>query len=233
MLKIAGFIKTSLLDYPQKIASVIFLAGCNFTCPFCHNPELVKREETTVTRKQILWTEIKDYLQVAYPKLIDGVCISGGEPTLEPKMLKDLIERLKTIGLLVKLDTNGSHPDLLNQLPLDYLALDLKTSLERYSELTPLSNIAAKIKASLQYLQNKAAYDYEFRTTLVPGIVGTREIEAIGQLIAGSKAPWILQHYRNKQVLALDYQTISPYTHQETQQLVKCAQQYVPEVFLR
>ena len=127
-----GFLKHSLVDYPGEVCSVVFMAGCNFHCPYCHNADLA----TTIETAGWALNEIVDYL-VEAKSLITAVCISGGEPTLYPETLTFLVNIFKKLGFKVKVDTNGSHPEQIQSLndSVDYFAMDLKTSLERYSEV--------------------------------------------------------------------------------------------------
>lgn len=134
MLLIGGFQKSSLIDYPEKISAIVFTQGCNFRCPYCHNPELIteKREEERGKRKQIL-----DFLKSRIGKL-DGVVITGGEPTLHED-LPQFIKEIKNLGFAVKLDTNGTNPDMLKNLiyekMIDYVAMDIKAPIDKYSEI--------------------------------------------------------------------------------------------------
>jgi len=166
MLKRYGFLANSLSDYPGEVCSVVFIPGCNFHCPYCQNKTLAD----DVKRDGLELPAIEAYLQKAR-KVISGVCISGGEPTVYPSDLTLLIECFKRLGLKVKVDTNGSHPEVVQAIsPLvDYIAMDLKTSLDRYPQLVEpaeQSNLVANIKASMQELLRRAPGTYEFRTTL-------------------------------------------------------------------
>ncbi|MDD4013985.1 MAG: anaerobic ribonucleoside-triphosphate reductase activating protein, partial [Candidatus Omnitrophica bacterium] len=163
---IAGTQKLSLVDYPGHLAAVIFTAGCNFRCGYCHNPGLVLFDgrETIAT---------EDFLSELSRRrnMIEGVVISGGEPTLFPD-LPEFAESLKEMGFLVKLDTNGSDPDMvfrmLRDRVIDYVAMDVKTSLSRYEEVTGVKGIAPLIEESIRWIM-LSCVPYEFRTTCVPG----------------------------------------------------------------
>lgn len=164
-MQIGEFQKTTLIDFPGKIACSIFLAGCNFKCGYCHNPELVYNFESNYSEKEIL-----NFLENR-KKYLDGICIGGGEPTLQPE-LKGFIKKIKDLGFLVKLDTNGTNSKLLNELKkeklVDYVAMDVKGSLDLYCSITgeeylnPRDDILKGISATSQFP------DYEFRTTIVP-----------------------------------------------------------------
>ncbi len=164
-MNITGLQKMTLLDYPGKVACTVFLHGCNFRCPFCHNSGLLAGlEEPLMTREEFL-----TFLS-RRKGLLDAVCISGGEPTLAPD-LADLLAKIHDLGFLTKLDTNGSRPEVLKKLVnaglLDYVAMDVKNSPRRYGETTGLQNPnLEKIEESLRFLLS-GAVDYELRTTVV------------------------------------------------------------------
>lgn len=226
-MRIGGFQRNTLVDYPGLIASTIFLPGCNFHCGYCHNPGLVHGE-----CDQISVDEILEYLEKASKKIIDGVCITGGEPTLYAAEVRELISKLKNLGLKVKLDTNGSNPDVLKSLDVDYVAMDLKTSVHRYGELSRLPQVESKIQESIEYLVGQDKFQYEFRTTLAPNLVGVEEIESLGQQIVGAPK-WNLQKYRNQVTLDPKYSNIAPYSDDEHQELLQVAKKFVPYSKLR
>ena len=179
-----GFDKLSLLDYEEKTACVLFSKHCNFRCPFCHNGLTVLESEETTK-----WEEIKSYL-IKRKGLIDAVVVSGGEPTL----LDDLYEKIKEIkelGYLVKLDTNGTNPEMLKKLVndglVDYVAMDIKNSKTKYRETVGTTKIDfEKIEESIKFLR-KTPVNYEFRTTLVSEFHDEQSIKELGELIKGSK----------------------------------------------
>ena len=182
---IKGIQKTTLLDYPEKIASIIFLAGCNFRCPYCQNPSLVNGYEglPTIPERAVL-EFLRDRL-----KWLDGVCITGGEPTLHEDLSR-FISKVKKEGLLVKLDTNGSNPGMLEGLLgeglLDYIAMDIKAPIQRYAEVVKTKVNLNKIQRSVEMIC-KSGLDYEFRTTVVPGLLGEEDIAEITSWLKGSK----------------------------------------------
>ena len=164
-MKIAGLQKMTLLDYPGKVACTVFLPGCNFRCPFCHNYELLGSDAPTLMDDR----ELLSFLQKR-KGLLDGVCISGGEPTLQPA-LPELLKEIKAMGFSVKLDTNGYRPQVLRQVVeaglVDYVAMDIKNSPSAYSATTGLTNLSiAPIEESIRFLAS-GAVDHEFRTTVV------------------------------------------------------------------
>lgn len=198
-MRIAGFEKFTLLDYPGKMVAVVFTPGCVFRCPFCHNPELIEPHDETSKR---LFLENKEeeffaFLERRKGKL-DGVCITGGEPTLH-KDLETFILRVKDMGFLVKLDTNGLFPHIVERILdgglVDYWAMDIKHTKEKYFLATGKEIHIDSIKRSVELLM-KRAKDYEFRTTVVPGIHTEKDFEAIGSWIAGASAYYI-QEFRD------------------------------------
>ncbi len=165
---IGGFQKSSLIDYKGRIAAVVFLQGCNFLCPYCHNPELVFPKVFGLFRED----EIISFLKTRINKL-DGVVISGGEPTLHKK-LPEFIEKIKELDFEIKLDTNGTNPDMIEQLVhenlIDYIAMDIKTSFDDYEKVVKKEVDINKIKKSFDFIINSNV-DYEFRTTITSGLI--------------------------------------------------------------
>ncbi len=182
---IKGFTKVSMLDYPGKIAAVIFTGGCNFRCGFCHNPELVNNDPRLTPFEEDYVLGVLEEKK----KWIDGVCITGGEPTLE-KDMPQLIKKIKDLGLLVKFDTNGTNPVMLKQLIdeklVDYVAMDIKTSKEKYEQACEVKVNMDNIEKSIGIIM-ASDVEYEFRTTAVPGIVDKNDIEQISEWIKGAK----------------------------------------------
>lgn len=176
-----GLQKVTLLDYPGKVASTIFTAGCNMRCPYCHNAELIP---TTPPDNFLTKDEIFSYLNKR-KNVLGGVCITGGEPLLNPH-LADLIQEIQDLGLLVKLDTNGTLPQLLKQVKPDYIAMDIKTSPSKYHEILKApKDSEEKIKESISYILN-SGIDHEFRTTTHPDIITEEDFKEIAGLIKGT-----------------------------------------------
>ncbi len=169
---IAGFQPLSLLDYPSKSSSIVFTQGCPFRCPYCHNPELIStRPQTSIAEESVL-----TYLQ-KHTQMLDGVCITGGEPTIQVG-LRAFIERVRDLGLLVKLDTNGIHPKCIREFIadklVDYFAMDLKAPWEKYRDVVRVGgignvNTAIQCRETLDIIQTSGV-DHEFRTTICPGV---------------------------------------------------------------
>lgn len=191
-MNIKGFTKTTLLDYEGHIASTIFTGGCNFNCPFCHNGNLVLGHDGLVTlpAEQVLAHIYKRR------KMVKAICISGGEPTLQKDLL-DFLDMIKGYGLLVKLDTNGTHPKIIREAYsrglVDYIAMDIKNSQEKYQETCDGPVNMDAIRRSVDYIQS-CGIDYEFRTTVVKEFHAHKDMLAIGQWLAGSKR-YYLQSY--------------------------------------
>jgi len=227
---IGGLQKVSLVDFPGRICATLFLQGCNFRCPFCHNPELVNPE---LFRPPIPEQEVWEFLERRVGKL-DGVAISGGEPTMH-KDLPDAMRRIKSMGLLVKLDTNGSHPDMLEQIIrlryVDYIAMDLKAPLERYPELTGAAVDVAAIEQSIRLIR-QAPVAYEFRTTVMRSLLAPDDILAIGRLIEGSRRS-ALQRFVPSQHVAAGFSAGTTYAPHELEALRAALQNNVEECIIR
>jgi pyruvate formate lyase activating enzyme len=199
---ISGQQKLTLIDFPGHLATTIFTSGCNFRCPFCHNPELVlgKIKKTSAFESKSEADFFK-FLSERKGK-IDGVCITGGEPTLQPDLV-DFIKKIKAHNFFVKLDTNGTRPDVLKHLLdfklLDFVAMDIKNSPERYSETVGVKVNIEKIKTSVELIKN-SLIDYEFRTTVVPGIHNYADFLVIAKWLSGARA-YYLQEYREAVIL--------------------------------
>ncbi len=198
MMEIHGFNKTTLLDYPEHVAATVFTGGCNFRCPFCQNGGLVLQptEQPKVPEEEVFAHLMKRQ------GILEGLCITGGEPTLQPG-LEEFIRKVKTLGYAVKLDTNGYRPETLRHLLeeglLDYVAMDVKASKRKYTYMTGMSECGLgfeleKIEESVELLKS-CGIPYEFRTTAVKGMHSVEEFEEIGKWLAGSRA-YYLQNYQ-------------------------------------
>jgi pyruvate formate lyase activating enzyme len=194
-----GVQKNSLIDYPGKISCVLFVSGCNFKCPYCHNPDLANGEagkKPPIEEKKIFnfLKERKGFL--------DGVVLSGGEPTLQ-KDIFTFFRKLKAMGYPVKLDTNGSRPDILKPLIeeglLDYVAMDVKSNPVKYNPFITVDAVTDRILSSIQMIM-ESNIDYEFRTTCVKPIVDEQTIKDIARTIKGARL-FALQRFNNREVL--------------------------------
>lgn len=208
-MNIRGLFKTSLVDYPGRVSAVIFTGGCNLRCGYCHNPDLAANSDKL---EKIDDEEVFSFLNKRRG-LLDGVTVSGGEPTLD-KGLFDFLRRVKGMGFLVKLDTNGFSPSVvercISEALLDYIAVDLKTSPAKYSMLTNRDVDFKQIVATLDIIRSSGT-DYETRTTCVPGFVTIEDIKLIGEA-AGRVKNWYLQQFVNTHALIdPEAEKLSPY----------------------
>ncbi len=194
---ICGYEKFSMVDYDEKIACTVFTGGCNFRCPFCHNSALI---EGNVQAQAIDHAEIFEYLGKR-KGLVDAVCVTGGEPTLQPDLC-DFLSRIRDMGYLTKLDTNGYRPDVLERVLanglVDYVAMDIKNSLEKYALATGLEKVDGKrITDSIELLKNSGV-DYEFRTTLIKEFHTDEDMKSVADLINGAPR-YFLQKYNDNE----------------------------------
>ena len=192
-MRIGGFQKFSLIDYPNKISCIVFTQGCNFRCPWCHNPELVYPEFFTTSLKE---EAIFDFLRRRKGKL-EAVVITGGEPTIQPD-LAEFIEKIKKMDYFVKLDTNGSSPHILKELIksklIDYIAMDIKAPPEKYSLLIGRDIDISLIFESIKIIEN-SSLEYEFRTTSVPSLLSEDDILRIKNMVNDEKR-YRIQRFR-------------------------------------
>ena len=216
-MQIKGFQKTTFIDYPNKVASLVFTGGCNFRCPFCHNGGLVLNPNKYPT---ILPETVYQHLEKR-KGVIEGLVITGGEPTLMPG-LKAFIKSVKALDIAVKLDTNGSRPellkDLINENLVDYFAMDIKHTCDKYDLATGPSKVDMnKIKASIDMIMSSHV-DYEFRTTVIKGMHSQADILGMTQLISGAKN-YILQQYVKTEGELMP-NTFRSFTSQELQDMI-------------
>jgi len=211
-MEIGGLEKSTLIDYPGRVACTVFLVGCNFRCPFCYSSELVLPEKI-LRQPKISGKEFFDFLRER-KGLLDGVVLCGGEPTLQ-KDLPDFIKRIKDLGYLVKLDTNGSNPEMLELLIdkklIDYVAMDIKAPMEnqKYDRAAGVKVNLEKIKKSVEMIKN-SGIDYEFRTTVIPGIHTREDIIQIAKDIGPAKK-YYLQNFRPEKTIDSKFEKIKPY----------------------
>lgn len=203
-MHLGGFQRLTLIDYPGRIATTVFTVGCSFRCPFCHNPELVLGSSTDLAIQKTTEKEFFDFLKTRKEKL-EGVCITGGEPTIQPDIV-NFIKKIRRMGFLVKLDTNGSRPDVLRKIisekMVDFIAMDIKNQLKRYSETTGTKVDEERIRLSVDMIMH-SRIPYEFRTTAVPGIHTQKDFLEIARWIKGAPA-YYLQEYREMRILDPD-----------------------------
>lgn len=207
MLDYLGLQKTTLIDFPGEVAATVFTRGCNMRCPYCHNPELVIPQ----SKPEGLYAldEVKAYLKKR-KKQLGGVCITGGEPLIHAD-LPEFIDFIHNLGLKVKLDTNGSFPEKLAALKPDYVAMDIKTAPPKYPLMgyTGKADIVENIISSIRWIIESGTA-HEFRTTVVPGIVGVEDIRGICKLIEGASR-YVLAGFRPGLTLNPEYRNKIPY----------------------
>ena len=206
-MKIGGFQKTSLLDYPDRISAIVWTSGCNFRCPFCYNKNLALGTAELFPQDEIL-----SFLSKR-KALLEGVVISGGEPLLHDDLI-DFIKKIKDLRLLVKIDTNGAFPEqlseLLEQQLVDYVAMDVKAPKKKYPELTGVDIDLSNIEASIDLLKTKAPA-YEFKTTFIPGLLTKEDIIEIAQWLKGADTYFLQQFKIKTPLLSPTLETILPY----------------------
>jgi pyruvate formate lyase activating enzyme len=232
-VNLRGFIETSFLDWDGKVSAVVFVPGCNFACPFCSNWLLVHEPDSL---PEVKLENIEHFLGERRD-FIDGVVITGGEPTIHP-WLPELIKRFKALGMLFKLDTNGTNPEMLERLVtrdprlVDYIAMDIKAPLDgKYEAATGAKVDLEKIKASIKLIM-ASGIDYEFRTTVTPNLLGLPEIGAIARSIAGAKK-YALQQFVPSHSLIKEMQALDPHPKETLQQMAELAKKYVPNTIVR
>lgn len=228
-MRIQGLQKLTLLDYPEHVACTVFTAGCNFRCPFCHNASLVVDipEESEITEDDFF-----DFLKKRVG-VLDGVCVSGGEPLLQPD-IESFLRKIKELGYAVKLDTNGSFPEKLKQLVekglVDYVAMDIKNSKETYAITCGLQTLdVVSIEKSVAYLK-EGHVPYEFRTTVVKNYHFKENFEMIGQWLNGAEK-YFLQNFVDSGDLI--NKKMQGCTEEEMKELLEMVKQYVPGAKLR
>lgn len=232
MVAIKGFVKNSLIEWEGNIVSIVFLSQCNLRCHYCHSPHLVKNpcELETIPVDDVLEnvSNNKDWL--------DGIVISGGEPTLQ-KGLDKFIKLFRDIGLKIKLDTNGTNPDILEKLfdegLIDYFAMDIKAPLEKdkYDEVIGIDFDIEKIKKSVKLIM-ESGVDYEFRTTVCPTYLGKSDIEDIAKVIKGAER-YIIQPFRPNICLNEKLLDVSPYPLDILEEFAAIADKYVKRCWVR
>ncbi len=238
--KIGALIKTSLVDFPGRVSAALFLQGCNLRCPYCYNVELVTGKPEDY--EAVSFTQIIGHLKKR-AAVLSGFVLSGGEPLLSP-YLPRLISHARSLGYAVKLDTNGLMYERLeriigdNELCPDYIALDIKTAPERYALLggahSPAGQTSAqsKIKKACEILSSFPNNKREFRTVLAPPLVSKTDIESIAKILPKDTS-WYFARFRNENCLDPSYNSITPYTEEQIQELVSYAKTLIPGAVLR
>ncbi|MEK7189033.1 MAG: anaerobic ribonucleoside-triphosphate reductase activating protein [Patescibacteria group bacterium] len=227
-MMIGGLQKSTLIDYPGKISAIVFTAGCNLNCGYCHNPEL--RQYSPRSSEE----EVLSFLRKRANQL-DAVTITGGEPTVQPD-LPAFAAKLKGLGFLVKLDTQGTNPqmvrDMVHRGLVDYIAMDLKAPLERYAEVTNSFVDQDAIRESISLIMAEAP-DYEFRTTIVAEQLGVGDIEEIGKLIQGAKRHYAQGFVASKSLNDPAFLSRRAPGPEEMEEMRRIMSAYVREAFIR
>ena len=226
-MKIVGLQKLTLLDFPRHVSCTVFIGKCNFKCPFCYNSSLISEDYDDYISEEFLFSFLEKRKGI-----LDGVAITGGEPLLH-KEVKDLIIKIKRLGFLVKLDTNGSNPNLLQELIdenlVDYVAMDMKNSYAKYHLTTGVKIDVKTIQKSVEILlKNKV--DYEFRTTVSKPLHNLEDFKQIGEQIKGAKR-YFIQNYQYQDSV-LD-KSLQPLSKEELDQVIEIVKVNVESVSLR
>lgn len=248
-MKLGGLQKFSLLDYPGKVSAIVFTQGCNFRCHYCYNPMLV----WPLWQGKVIYPhqgadtpgedhkghplkegDLFDFLKKRKGKL-DAVVITGGEPTIQ-KNLPKFLAKIKAFGFLIKLDTNGSNPEMLKKIVeknlVDYIAMDLKTSFPNYEAVCAIKLDLDILKKSIKIIR-ESGIAYEFRTTLIPELVKKEDIESLGKEISGAGV-WYLQQFKNASPLVNErFQGKLAYKEEEAEEMRKIALKYVKKCEIR
>jgi pyruvate formate lyase activating enzyme len=227
VVEIKGIEKFSSRDFPGHISSTVFLGGCTFRCPYCHNADLVLRPESIQTMPVDIFLSYLD----GRKGWLEAVCLSGGEPLLHED-IEDIIRVVRERGLLVKLDTNGSFPERLEGLLtaglLDWVAMDVKAPLERYREVTRSNVDVESIVRSADVLRNSGVR-YTFRTTVVPGLVGKEDVVKIGEWLNGA-ANYLIQQFAPQTTIDPAFLEVKPFSRAELEDIVAAAKPYFQDV---
>lgn len=219
---IKGLQKLTLIDYPDKVACTIFTFGCNFRCGFCHNPELIVDDGRPDLKRE----DIIKFLEER-EGLLDAVCITGGEPTIN-KDLPDFISKIKSMGFLVKLDTNGSNPkmieELINKKLVDYIAMDIKGPIEIYDEIAEVKVNKEDVKKSVEIIKNRVK-NYEFRITVVPTVFKEEHVKMIVEWLGDVRAFYI-QNFGNEKNLDEKFKKVEPYRKEQLKKIHNMFKKY-------
>lgn len=229
-MKIKGMIEASFLDWDGKIVTTLFVPKCNFRCPYCQNWELIEHPENF---EEVDFERIKKFL-LGHKGFIDGVCVTGGEPTIYED-LPEFIKKIRDMGFLVKLDTNGSKPGMIKKLIdeklVDYIAMDMKASFEKYDTACGVKVDVESIKRSIEIIMN-SKIEYEFRTTAVPDITDESDIENIADSVKGAKK-YVLQQFIPKNAMDEKLRNVTPYEKDVFEKMMEKAKKYVKNAMMR
>ena len=221
-MKIGGFQKISLLDFPDNLSAIIWTVGCNFRCPFCYNKDLVLGNIENIPEKEIF-----DFLKKR-KKMLDGLVLSGGEPLMQKDII-DFAEKVKKLGYLIKIDTNGTFPEKLKELIdkklVDYIAMDIKAPKEKYNTLIGVKTDIKKIEKSIKLIKNSSV-DYEFKTTFAPMLLEKSDIINIGKWLNKSKRFYLQQFKNDVDLISEELQKTFPHPEEKLIDTLKHIKQY-------
>lgn len=229
-MKLGGLQETSLLDYPRKICAIVWTVGCNFHCPFCYNKNMVYGNTDMLAVDHVL-----SFLDDRIGKL-DALSITGGEPLIHED-LGNFIQHVKDRGFLVKVDTNGSFPDrldvLLDKNLIDYVSMDVKAPVEKYNQLAGVSVDISKIQRSIELIMKKTS-DYEFKTTMIPGLLEKEDVKKIASLIKGAKRYYLQQFKIDVPLINKSLSTrVDQFTKQDFEKMKQYASSFVESCLVR
>jgi pyruvate formate lyase activating enzyme len=228
---IKGVQKTTLIDYPGTVACTIFLSRCNFRCKYCYNQSLVNdsKDLEIIPEKEML-----DFLKER-KKWLDGVCITGGEPCMHSG-LPEFLEKIKKLGYKIKLDTNGTNTwqlkELIEKKLIDYIAMDIKTSLKKYNLVTQVKVPIETIKKSIELIMGSNV-DYEFRSTVAPGIIDESDIKDIGKMLSGAKNFFIQQYKEGLDTVDPKFSKVTPYPIEKLELFKRILEKDIQKVSIR
>lgn len=233
---IGGLQKFSLLDYQEHLSAIIFTQGCNFRCGFCYNPMLVLRklDGNIKGHSPLKEDDLFDFLKGRVGKL-DGIVITGGEPTLH-KDLPEFISKIKDLRFKIKVDTNGTNPNmlafLLKKKLIDYIAMDIKGPMDKYKKITKFKGDLENIKKSVKIIM-ESGLPYEFRTTVVPSLVEKEDIPKMSEMIKGARV-WYLQGFKpDAELIDKNLKKVKPYSDKEMEEMCRAAKKYVKKCVVR
>ncbi len=229
-MEFGGLEKFTLIDYPGKVACMVYTIGCNFRCPYCHNPELVNETVENIISE----AEVLDFLSQR-KGILDGIVITGGEPTLNGQKLFDFISKVKKLNFKIKLDSNGTDPNFLQKLidkkMVDYIAMDIKSPLAKYSKTVASAVNTDSIKRSISILIN-SDIDYEFRTTVIKSLIDIEDFEQIGKEIKGAKK-YFIQKFIPTKILNPQFRKKVSFSPEEFLKIQEIMNKYVSVCSIR
>lgn len=223
--RLAGWLPAGMIDWPGRVAPTVFLSGCDFTCPFCHNPQLVAGGDGSSS-----WTDLRHYLR-RRRAWIDGVVISGGEPTFDPEVI-DFLVAMAEEGVPVKLDTNGANPDLLSKLITDQLvtavAVDVKTTFDRYHQVARRPDTATRVARTIDLVRD-SGIPHEFRTTVYPEVIPPADLPLIAESLAGGDL-YVIQQFRAERTLDPRAALVTPVAPDALRSYAEECSTYLPTI---